>query len=170
MSDKPQDTTADEKASTAKANNHKPVNDRKQDLDTVDSASFDPEGVDWVVRVREWVEDNPILAVAGAAVAGLVIGRVVAALIPEPEPETLKSQIERRAKELAKQSKSVAGETSEVVSAQLSAAAEALSEASKTVAKGAKKGIGEAKDFGEYLAETIGDALAAKASQWLDKR
>lgn len=136
----------------------------------VDTLSFDPEDGDWLARSRRWIEENPGLAVIGAAAAGLLIGRAVAALIPEPEPETFSDKVERRARELASQGRYVAADAGEVVAGQLSIAAEALSEASRAVGHGAKKGYDEAKDFGEFLAETIGQTVAQKASKWLDKR
>jgi len=136
----------------------------------VDTLSFEPEGGDWVAKTKRWIEENPALAIAGAAAAGLIVGRLVAAAIPEPEPQTFSDKVEQRAKELAKQGRYVASDAGEIASQQLAIAAEALGEASKAVAQGAKKGYGEAKDFGEFLAETVGDAVATKASKWLDKR
>lgn len=135
----------------------------------VDTLSFEPEGNDWVAQTRRWVEQNPALAIAGAAAAGLIIGRLVMAAIPEPEPEPLSKQLEARAKKLAKEGRYAAEDAGQVASEQLSIAAEALAEASKAVGKGAKKGYVEAKDFGEYLADTVGEAIARKASQLLDR-
>jgi hypothetical protein len=136
----------------------------------VDTLSFDPEDGDWVTSTKRWIEQNPMLAIAGAAAAGLLIGRLVAAAIPDPEPETFGEKVEKRARQLAKQGSYAAADASEVASQQLAVAAEALGEASKAVAQGAKKGYDEAKDFGEFLAETVGQAVATKASKWLDKR
>ena len=135
-----------------------------------DTLSFDPENGDWVAQTKRWIEENPVLAIAGAAAAGLIIGRLVAAAIPDPEPQTFSDKVEVRARELAKQGRYAAADAGDVASQQLAIAAEALGEASKAVAKGAKKGYGEAKDFGEFLAETVGDAVASKANKWLDKR
>jgi len=136
----------------------------------VDTLSFDPEEADWVGQTRRWIEENPGMAIAAAAAAGLLVGRLVAALIPEPEPQTFSDKVEARARELAKQGRYAANDAGDVVSKQLAIAADALSEASVAVGKGAKKGFDEAKDFGEFLAETIGQTVAERASKWLDKR
>jgi hypothetical protein len=145
------------------------VDDTGEGYPEVDMLSFDPEDDDWMLRARRWVEENPGLAVLGAAAAGLLIGRLVAAAIPEPEPEPLSRQVERRAKELAKQGRYAASDAGDIVAKQLAVAAEALGEASVAVGKGAKRGYDEAKDFGEYLAETVGQAIAKKAGTWINK-
>ncbi len=136
----------------------------------VDTLSFDPEDGDWVGQTRRWVEQNPVLAVAAAAAGGLLLGRIVSALIPDPEPKTFSEKVEIRARELADHSRDAAADAGEVVSKQLAIAADALSEASKAVAKNAKKGYDDAKDFGAFLAETVGQTVADRAAKWLDKR
>lgn len=136
----------------------------------VDTLSFDPEDSDFLAQTRRWIEQNPALAIAGAAAAGLIIGRVVAALIPEPEPQTFSEKVEARARELAKQGRYVASDAGEIAAQQLAIAADALQEASKAVGKGAKRGFEEAKDFSAYVSEAVGQALAEKASNWLEKR
>lgn len=137
---------------------------------TTDRLSLDPERPHSTVeRAKSWVEENPALAILGAAALGLVIGRAVIAILPKPEPETLKDKIEKRARELAEQGRYYADDAGETISEQLSVAAEALGEAAKVVAKGAKHGYEEAKDFSETVVEAIGHAFSKKASEWLDK-
>src|SRR5690606_33215245 len=51
-------------------------------------------------QARRWVEDNPVLAIAAAAGVGLVVGRLVMALIPEPEPPSFSKRVEQRAKQV----------------------------------------------------------------------
>ena len=137
---------------------------------TVDRLSLDPvDSDDWVTRTKLWVEENPLLAVVGAVGLGLVVGRVVIAAIPDPEPKTLTGKIERRAKDLSKKGRYVADDAGDAISHQLAIAADALSEAAHAVSKNAKQGYSEAKDFSETIAEAIGDAFSKKASTWLDK-
>lgn len=136
----------------------------------VDTGAFDPEGQDWLSRARRWIEQNPGLAIAGAAAAGLLIGRAIAAAIPEPEPETLTEALQRRARELAEHGREVAGDTREVISKQLAIAADALAEASRALGKGTQRGYAEAKEFGEFVADSFGKAAAERLSRWLETR
>lgn len=145
------------------------VQDTGEGYPHVDTLSYDPEDGDWVGQTRRWIEENPGLALAGAAVAGLAIGRLVAAAIPERRPETPQEKIERRARLAAEHGREFAEDAGEVISKQLAIAADALGEASKAVAQGAKKGYGEAKDLSEFLAETIGEAISKKAAHWLNR-
>ena len=137
---------------------------------TVDRLSLDPaDSDDWVTRTKLWVEENPALAIVGAIGIGLLVGRIVTAAIPDPQPKTLTGKIEQRAKELSKQGRYYADDAGEVISKQLAIAADALGEASHAVAKNAKHGFEEAKDFSETVAEAIGHAFSKKAGDWLDK-
>ncbi len=137
---------------------------------TVDRLSLDPaDSDDWVTRTKLWVEENPALAIIGAIGIGLLVGRIVTAAIPDPEPKTLTGKIEKRAKELSKQGRYYADDAGDVISKQLAVAADALSEASHAVSKNAKHGFEEAKDFSESIAEAIGQAFSKKAGDWLDK-
>ncbi|MDX1531572.1 MAG: hypothetical protein R3362_08605 [Rhodothermales bacterium] len=134
----------------------------------VDTLSYEPQD-DWVDKARTWVEDNPALAVLGAVALGLVAGRLIAAAIPEPEPESLADKIEARAKALAKEGRYYADDAGDAIAKQLAVAAAALGEASHVVSKNAKKGYAEAKDVSESIAEAVGHALSKKTSEWLDK-
>jgi hypothetical protein len=137
---------------------------------TVDRLSLEPaDSDDWVTRTKLWVEENPALAIVGAVGLGLLVGRIVTAAIPDPEPKTLTGKIERRAKELSKQGRYYADDAGDVIGKQLAVAAEALGVAAAAVSKNAKEGYDEAKDFSEHIAEVIGDAFSKKASDWLDK-
>jgi ElaB/YqjD/DUF883 family membrane-anchored ribosome-binding protein len=136
----------------------------------VDRLSLDPaDSDDWVTRTKLWVEENPALAIVGAIGIGLLVGRIVTAAIPDPQPKTLTGKIEQRAKELSKQGRYYADDAGDAISKQLAVAAEALSEASHAVSKNAKHGFEEAKDFSESIAEAIGHAFSKKAGDWLDK-
>jgi hypothetical protein len=146
------------------------VGDTGEGYPETDNLSYEPEGRDWLTLSRRWIEQNPGLAMVGAAAAGLLIGRLVAAAIPEPEPETFTEKVDRRARLLAKEGRYAASDAGEAVSQQLSVAADALSDAAKAVATGTRRGYSEAKDFGEFLAENIGSAIAARANKWLDTR
>lgn len=137
---------------------------------TVDRLSLEPaDSDDWVTRTKLWVEENPALAIVGAVGLGLLVGRIVTAAIPDPEPKTLTGKIEKRAKELSKQGRHYADDAGDVIGQQLAIAAEALGVAATAVSKNAKHGYDEAKDFSEHIAEAIGDAFSKKAGQWLDK-
>jgi hypothetical protein len=137
---------------------------------TVDRLSLEPaDSDDWVTRTKLWVEENPALAIVGAVGLGLLVGRIVTAAIPDPEPKTLTGKIEKRAKELSKQGRYYADDAGDAIADQLAVAAEALGVAAAAVSKNAKHGYDEAKDFSEHIAEAIGDAFSKKASDWLDK-
>jgi hypothetical protein len=143
-----------------------------------------------VVRARTWVEENPLLAIAGAAGIGLLFGRAVLSAIPEPEPPSLAERVEKRtrvlrkdaekyakqAKKTAKKKSKVYGKKAEVVTAaggallaeRLHAAAEAISDAADHAAEYAETGYERAQDYAETgiektkdFAEIISDAVKA---------
>ena len=124
-------------------------------------------------QTRRWVEENPVLAVAAAAGIGLVVGRLVMALIPDPEPPSFTNRVEKRAKQLRKDAAVYADDAGAVVADQLKRAANALSEAAEVVAEKAEVGYERSKD----LAEVVGDAVKAavagvvvkKADDWISK-
>lgn len=136
----------------------------------VDRLSLDPaDRDDWVMRTKLWVEENPALAVVGAIGLGLLVGRIVTAAIPDPEPKTLTGKIEKRAKELSKQGRYYADDAGDAIAQQLAVAADALGEAANVVSKNAKHGLDEAKDFSEHIADAIGEAFSKKANDWLKR-
>jgi len=137
---------------------------------TVDRLSLEPaDSDDWVTRTKLWVEENPALAVVGAIGLGLLVGRIVTAAIPDPEPKTLTDKIEQRAKELSKQGRYYADDAGDAIAQQLAVAADALGEAANVVSKNAKHGLDEAKDFSEHIADAIGEAFSKKANDWIKR-
>lgn len=137
---------------------------------TVDRLSLEPaDSDDWVTRTKLWVEENPALAVVGAIGLGLLVGRIVTAAIPDPEPKTLTDKIEKRARELSKQGRYYADDAGDAIAQQLAVAADALGEAANVVSKNAKHGLDEAKDFSEHIADAIGEAFSKKANDWIKR-
>jgi len=137
---------------------------------TVDRLSLEPaDSDDWVTRTKLWVEENPALAVVGAIGLGLLVGRIVTAAIPDPEPKTLTDKIEKRARDLSKQGRYYADDAGDAIAQQLAVAADALGEAANVVSKNAKHGLDEAKDFSEHIADAIGEAFSKKANDWLKR-
>ncbi|HLT47045.1 MAG TPA: hypothetical protein VK002_07440 [Rubricoccaceae bacterium] len=138
-----------------------------------DYAMPDDYETDTFGQVRRWVEDNPVLAIAAAAGLGLAIGRLVTALIPEPEPPTFAARVEKRAKQIRKDAAVYADDAGDVLAANLKKAANALSDAAEVVAEKAEVGYEKSKD----LAEVVGDAVKAavagvvakKADGWLSR-
>ena len=117
----------------------------------------DEYAVDWLGQTRRWVEANPALAVLAAAGIGLVAGRLIMALAPDPEPETFARKVERRAKQLRKEASGYADDAGDVLSEQLKRAASALSDAAEVVSDKAEAGYEKSKD----LADVVGDAVKA---------
>ena len=56
---------------------------------------------DWVATTKDWVEEHPALALVAAAGVGILAGRIVGALFPDPEP-SLADRVEKRAKSMRK--------------------------------------------------------------------
>ncbi|MEM1118258.1 MAG: hypothetical protein AAGJ11_17245, partial [Bacteroidota bacterium] len=65
-----------------------------------DYATQDP-----LAAAKAWVEKHPGLAVLAAAGAGLLIGRLVTGLLPDPDPPTLAERVEKRARVIQKEAK-----------------------------------------------------------------
>ncbi|HYE95404.1 MAG TPA: hypothetical protein VD962_04295 [Rubricoccaceae bacterium] len=124
---------------------------------------------DWLERTRQWVEENPVLAVAAAAGIGLVVGRLVMALVPEPEPPTFAERVGRRAQQFRKDAEGYADDAGAALSKQLARAAEALSDAAETAASKAETGYHRTKDLAEVVADAVADAVAVKTDSWLKK-
>jgi gas vesicle protein len=155
-----------------------------------DYADEDPIAV-----AKAWVEEHPGLAVLGAAGIGLLAGRLVMALIPDPDPPSLADRVETRARQIAKEAKkrgevyskeakkrgkvyskdaaAFADDAGDTLQASLHKASEALKEAADRAGDAAEAGYEKSKD----LAETIADAakvavtgvLAAKLDDWVGK-
>lgn len=128
---------------------------------------------DALTQTRLWVEENPVLAVVAAAGIGLVVGRLVMALIPEPEPPSFSSRVEKRAKQLRKDATVYADDAGAVVAEQLKRAANALSEAAEVVAEKAEVGYERSKDVAEVVGDAVKAAVAGvvvkKADNWISK-
>ncbi len=139
---------------------------------------------DPIATVKAWVEAHPGLSVLAAAGIGLVVGRVVTGLFPDPEPPSLADRVEKRAHQLQKEAKkrgkvykkeaaAFASTTGDSLQDNLHRASEALREAASATGHVAEEGYEKTKD----LAETIADAakvavtgvLAAKLDDWIGK-
>ncbi len=155
-----------------------------------DYASDDP-----VEMVKQWVEEHPGLAVLAAAGVGLVAGRVVSALFPDPEPPSLSDRVEKRArviqKEAAKRGKAYKKEAAkhgkvykkearafadtagDTLQESLHRASEALREAAERAGDAAEEGYEKTKDFAETIADAakvaVSGVLATKIDDWVNK-
>ena len=148
-----------------------------------DYADEDP-----VAKVKAWVEANPGLAIVGAAGVGLLAGRLVTALLPDPEPASLADRVESRARTLRKQAKkkgkkvqaeaaSYANTAGDTLQDSLHRAAEALKDAASKTASTAGDYAEDGYEKSRDLAETIADAakvavtgvLATKVDDWMNK-
>ena len=126
-----------------------------------------------VDKVKVWAEKNPGLAIVAAAGVGLVVGRIVSALAPEPEPPSLQKRIETRARALRKSGAVRADAAGDAIQDKLDAAAEALREAGATVAEKSEEGYERTRDFAEHIADAVKVAVtgvaAKKLDDWMDK-
>ena len=135
-------------------------------------------------KVKAWAESNPGLAVLAAAGIGVVAGRILTGLVPDPDPPTLAERVEARAKTLQKEAKKkgkvvrkeatvFAGDAGDTISEALDRAAEAIRDAAGTAGNYAEEGVEKTKD----LAETVSDAvkvaisgiIATKIDDWVDR-
>jgi ElaB/YqjD/DUF883 family membrane-anchored ribosome-binding protein len=147
----------------------------------------------WFTGARRWVEEHPALAVAAAAGVGLVIGRLVVAMAPEPEP-TLVGKVERRAramrKDIRKETKGLLkdarsalkevnlADSADTMQAKLRQAAAALAEATEGVGGRAgaamEEGADRTRDLAESLSEAVRTAVsgvvAKAADEWVGRR
>lgn len=150
--------------------------DYKMPDDYATETSFD--------KVKAWAEANPGLAVLAAAGIGVVAGRILTSMVPDPDPPTLAERVEARAKTLQKEAKKKgkvyskqasawADDAGDSLSDALDRAAEAIREAAGTAGNYAEEGVEKTKD----LAETVSDAVkvaisgivAAKIDDWVDR-
>lgn len=135
-------------------------------------------------KVKAWAEANPGLAVLSAAGIGILAGRILTGMVPNPEPPTLAERVESRAKALQKEASkkgkvykkeasAFAEDAGESISEALDRAAEAIRDAAGTAGDYAEEGVEKTKD----LAETVSDAVkvaisgivAAKIDDWVDR-
>ena len=139
---------------------------------------------DPVAKVKSWVEAHPGLSVIGAAGIGLLAGRLVMSLIPDPEPPSLTNRVEKRAKQLQKVAKKKGKKAQADVSTfahgagdtlqdKLHQAAEALREAAENAGDVAGEGYEKTKDLAETIADAakvaVSGVLASKIDDWVGK-
>ena len=137
-----------------------------------------------VDKARMWAEAHPGLAVLAAAGAGLVIGRIVTGLFPDPEPPSLAERVEKRAKviqkqakkqgkDLRKQASSASHDAGESLQELLDRASHALRDAAGTAGDAAEEGYEKTKDFAEHLSDAVKVAvtgvLATKIDDWVKR-
>ena len=115
---------------------------------------------DWVTTTKGWVEEHPALAILAATGVGLLAGRLVTALFPDPEP-SLADRVEDRAKvyrkEAAKRGKAYKKEAAKKGKAYRKASKKELAQLKKS-SKHEVKAF--RKDPGGY-ADDLGDSLEA---------
>jgi len=135
-------------------------------------------------KVKAWAEANPGLAVLSAAGIGILAGRILTGMAPNPEPPTLAERVESRAKVLQKEAakkgkvykkeaSAFAEDAGDTISEALDRAAEAIRDAAGTAGDYAEDGVEKTKD----LAETVSDAVkvaisgivATKIDDWVDR-
>ena len=144
-----------------------------------DYANEDP-----VAKVKAWAEAHPGLAVAAAAGVGLVVGRIVTGLFPDPEPPSLADRVEKRAKvlskeakkrgeDLRKQSAPLMEDAGESLQEALHRASEALQQAAGKAGDAAEDGYEKTKDFAETIADAakvaVTGVLATKIDDWVKR-
>jgi len=142
----------------------------------------------WFTGAKRWVEEHPALAVAAAAGVGLVIGRLVVAMAPEPEP-TLVGRVERRARDMRKDFRKEAkgllkdarsalndvklADTTEAMQEKLRHAAASIAEATEGIggrASHAFEGGGErTRDLADSLSEAVRTAVSGVVSKAVDE-
>lgn len=126
-----------------------------------------------VDKIKRWAEANPGLAIVAAAGVGLLVGRIVTALVPDPEPPSLQKRVETRAKALKKTASVRADDASDVIAERLHEAAEAIREAASTVADKSEEGFERTKDLAEHIADAVKVAVSGvagkKLDDWMDK-
>ena len=135
-------------------------------------------------KVKAWAESNPGLAVLAAAGIGIVAGRILTGLVPDPDPPTLAERVEAKAKTLSKQAKkqgkvvrkeasAFSHDASDSISDALDRAMEAIRDAAGTAGDYAEDGVEKTKDLAETLSDVVKVAvtgtIATKIDDWVDK-
>ena len=123
--------------------------------------------------VKAWAEANPGLAIVAAAGVGLVVGRIVTAMVPDPAPPTLQKRVETRARALKKAGVHRAEDASDVIAERLQEAADAIRGAAGTAVEKSEEGLERTKDLAEHIADAVKVAVtgvaAKKLDDWMDK-
>ena len=131
-------------------------------------------------KVKSWAEANPGLAVLAAAGIGIVAGRILTGLVPDPEPPSLSERVEAKAKTLKKQARKqgkvvrkeasvLASDTGESLADALERATVAIREAAGNAGDYAEEGVERTRDFAETLSEAISDIVSTKIDDWVDR-
>ena len=172
-------------ATVAEATNETPTSEAAAPRRTAGSPStstpvsseyelLDDYATDALKAVKNWIEDNPTLAIAAAAGIGFVAGRLITALFPEPEPPSLTERVEERARKLRMEAAHYADDAGEALSHKLKVAADALSDAAETAAHKAEAGYERSKDLADVVTDAakaaVAGAVAKKADSWLSRR
>ncbi|MDT0632918.1 hypothetical protein RQM47_12505 [Rubrivirga sp. S365] len=109
---------------------------------------------DWVTKTKSWVEEHPGLAILAATGIGLLAGRVVTALLPDPEP-TLADRVEKKAKVYKKE----AAKRRKQYKKEAEAFKKDAEKKAKKYRKSAKKEIASFRKDPEDYIEDVGDSL-----------
>ncbi|MDX1438751.1 MAG: hypothetical protein R3284_02505 [Rubricoccaceae bacterium] len=155
------------------ASEPKAINGTQPAADTSYEMPDDYAG-DTFEQVRRWIEENPVLAVAGAAGVGFVAGQLLALLGEEPEPPSFSERVEKKARRLRSDAAHVAGDAGEALAQKLRHAADVLSDAAETASEHAGTGYERASDLADVVADAakaaVAGVVAKKADSWFSKR
>lgn len=134
----------------------------------------DDYAADGFETVRQWVEENPVLAVAGAAGLGFIAGQLVSLLIPDPEPPSFGDRVERRAKQFRRDAVHFAGDAGDVLADKLRHAADALSDAAESASSHAEEGYERASGLADVVTDAakaaVAGVVAKKADSWFKRK
>ncbi len=144
-----------------------------------------------VDKVKSWAEEHPGLALLAAGGIGLVVGRILIGITPDPEPPSLAARVEKRAKVFKKQAKGSyaeakdsAGDAAAASAAALAAAAVALREAAENAGHRAggftedgvdrakhlaEDGVDKAKELADVISDAVRHVVDTGVDGWLKK-
>lgn len=124
--------------------------------------------------VRKWIEENPVLAVAGAAGLGFFAGQLLSLLGTEPEPPSFGDRVEARARRFRNDAAHFAGDATDALAHKLRDAADALSDVADSASHRAEAGYERASDLAEVVTDAakaaVAGVVAKKADSWFKKR
>lgn len=109
---------------------------------------------DWVTKTKAWVEEHPGLAILAATGIGLLAGRIVTALLPDPEP-TLADRVEKKAKVYKKE----AAKRRKHYKKEAEAFKKEAEKKAKKYRKSAKKEVAAFRKDPEDYIEDVGESL-----------
>ena len=126
---------------------------------------------DWFTTTKSWVEEHPALAILAATGIGLLAGRIVTGLFPDPEP-SLADRVEDRAKvykkEAAKRSKSYKKEAAKKGKAYRKSAKKELADLKKSSKHEVKAFRKDPGGYADDLGDSLEDALHRAAETFRD--